>query len=209
MSAHHRQTTLNKRWPTAENTFVVRDLSLFTPLESHHRLVGTIVDHIVELTLRPIAEYRGGARYELWLSLDVGAVAISQQRRFRVRPYNLRRDDQEVDERQAFRLIEAALTGQGAIRPRVEDLIEIMLKNRSDTLSLFVADPSRFTQRDTPYFQSMFATVFHGADWTLGDYMDIALRLELLLPFEGSLGIGMVGKNPFHTPLIMLLGETW
>lgn len=208
MSAHNRQTTLHGRWPAAENTFVVRDLSRLTPRESHHRLVGTIVDHRVELTLQPIADYRCGARYELWLGLHIGGPAVSRPHRFRVRPYILGRDDQEVDERKAFRLIEAALTGQGAIKPCLEDLIEVLEKTRSDTLSLFVADPSRFKQRDTPYFQSLFATVFHGADWTLGNYMDMALELEMLLPFEGPLGIGMV-ESPLHTPLLMLLGETW
>jgi hypothetical protein len=208
MSARNRSTPLHNSWPAAENTFVVRDLSKLAPRESHHRLVGTIVDQRVELTLQPIAEYRGGARYELWLGLHIAGAAVFRPRRFRVQPLNLGRDDLEIDERMAFRLIEAALTGQGAIKPCVEDLIEILEKNRSDTLSLFAVNPSRFTQRDTPYFQSLFATVFHGADWTLGNYMDMELELEMLLPFEGPLGIGML-ESPFHTPLLMLLGETW
>lgn len=208
MSAHNRSTQLHNSWPAAENTFVVRDLSRLMPRESHHRLIGTIVDQRVELTLQPITKYCGGARYELWLGLHIAGAAVIQPRRIRVQPFNLGRDDLEIDERMAFRLIEAALTGQGAIKPCVEDLIKILGKNNSGTLSLLAVDPSRYTQRDTPYFQSLFATVFHGADWTLSNYMDMELQLEMLLPFEGPLGMGML-QSPFHMPLLMLLGETW
>jgi hypothetical protein len=208
MSARNRSTPPHNSWSAAENTFVVRDLSRLAPRESHHRSVGTIQDQRVELTLQPIAENCGGAQYELWLGLHIVGAAVVQPRRFRVQPFNLGRDDLEIDERMAFRLIEAALTGQGAIKPCVEDLIEVLGKNSSGTLSLFAVDPSRYTQRDTPYFQSLFATVFHGADWTLGNYMDMELQLEMLLPFEGPLGMGML-QSPFHMPLLMLLGETW
>lgn len=208
MSVRNRSTPPHNSWPAAEITFVVRDLSRLMPRESHHRLVGTIVDQRIELTLQPVTEHGGGARYELWLGLHSSGAAIFRPRRFRIRSYNLGRNDPQVEARTAFRLIEAALTGDGPIRPCMEDLIEVLEKNRSDTLSLFVAHPSRFAQRDTPYFQSLFATVFHDPEWTLGDYMDIALELEMLLPFEGPLGIGMV-ESPFQEQLLMLLGETW
>ncbi|WAD25394.1 hypothetical protein OS670_13300 [Pseudomonadaceae bacterium T75] len=166
------------------------------------------MDQKIELTLEPVTEHGGGARYELWLGLHSSGAARFRPRRFRIRSYNLGRYDPQVEARTAFRLIEAALTRDGAIRPCMEDLIEVLENNRSDTLSLFVTHPSRFAQRDAPYFQSLFATVFHDSEWTLGNYMDIALELEILLPFEGPLGIGMV-ESPFQAPLLMLLGETW